>query len=375
MNTPTRPPSPLPPRHLVSAAPSSGEKLRSALAALARDEGGTSLTEFIIALPIMITIMVGTLSIHKLYQTGMEVRGEANRLAWSQALEEQTKLASTNANPLISGIDSVISGAAFGGSFSEAVVDNLADPPGAGIYGDSYLKVQIADVLFTVGAKPQFTVPKILTSTGSTNNSVTAISLSDFPGKPSGGGGFEGILSGILSVSGARPGITGGIRYGAGREKVTRSYSAHGFETELTGEYRISNPTRPTNRMFAMALWRLDLNASPQSCSRTFFKDSVLPFTMTPKLCFGTGPTAPSEEEIDQMTEECTKELETYGQKLGDYERCKARVISIGCGSRPRKPECAGGEGGAPGQDGKKMIDCIKKASDEGKDPQQAGCF
>lgn len=267
------------------------------------DERGTSLTEFILGLPVMIMIMSGMITIHHMYQDALEVNAESNRKVWAASLPSQTENKPAQMMPLTALLSDVGNGnLSFSGGFGDAISNLAADTPG-GMYIDSYLKVQLANTLFEVGKTPEWNPQRIMEPN---EKYASAVSMSDLPGLPSGGGSIEGVLSGILTLGGARPGISGGIRYGStSGTRVTRNKSYNGVSRELTAEYKLPFPTKPTNRVFAMAIAKLDMNAHPESDAGKAYRKAILPFKMTPQIITGDYPSVPSDDDIANQTEAC----------------------------------------------------------------------
>jgi hypothetical protein len=82
--------------------------MRRALAALLHDQRATALTEFVITLPIFITIFLGITGLAKLQDAATRAHAEANRAMWEQAHE------SANSEP-----DSVWGDPAANGSYED----------------------------------------------------------------------------------------------------------------------------------------------------------------------------------------------------------------------------------------------------------------
>ena len=272
---------------------------------LHHDQRATSLTEFVIALPVLVLIPFGTISIHHLFQDALEINAEANRVVWSKSLPAQERAGSiSQMSPLTSALADVAGGnLSFDGGAGGLINSLAADTPG-GLYIDSYLKVQLANTIFDVGVEDVHWKVQDIMEPGA--QYASAVSLSDQPGRPSGGGSFEGIVSGLLTVAGARPAITGGIRYGSTKNtKITRDVNHGGLNQTLTAEYKLSFPPKPTNRLMAMLTAKLDLNAHPMSDPRKAYTKAILPFKMVPEIVVGTYPDVPTDEEIELQSQIC----------------------------------------------------------------------
>ncbi len=283
-----------------------------------KDEQATSLTEFILGLPIMIMVMSGILTIHHMHQDALEVNAESNRKAWAASLPSQTSSPISQLSPATAMISDVAGGNfSFDQGFGAAIGSLAADTPG-GMYIDSYIKTKIANTLFEVGKTPEWNPQRIMEPN---EEYCSAVSVSDLPGMPSGGGSVEGVLSGILTLGGARPGISGGIRYGSTADtRVTRNKTYSGISREFSAEYKLPFPTKPTNRTFAMAIAKLDMNAHPNSDASKAYRKAILPFKMTPQIITGDYPSVPSDEEIANQTEACKNDPDSCPTANDDAE-------------------------------------------------------
>ncbi len=338
---------------------------------LHRDERGTSLTEFVIGLPIMITIMVGTLSLYKLNQAAMENKAQAARNAWADTIPAQTN---TIPNPLhmtLTGnaVASVFDGSLISGSLltgtgmSKSVIKGLANNP-AGNYVDSYTKTQMANALFDVGAKPGLNIGKILREDGKDTRSFVKNTHKEV-GLPSSGGGIYGIAAGALDMLGSRQAIIAGMRYGVGDgEESVRDYSEYGFETQFKEQYTIQLPSKSTHRVFALATSRLDMNSHPDRCSKKHYKD-MLKFNGVlvplPTLPCGSRVKGPTDEDSVDPAARCA-------QRTQAWQSDPANNPKPACAEDP--PSGSGkkaGKGNA--KKGKEMMNCIQNAARNGQDP------
>lgn len=347
--------------------------LSRGLRALHRDEQGTSMTEFIIGLPVMITIMVGTLSLYKLYQTSLETKGQSAREVWADTLPAQQSAVGTGeqmnlyAGAAMSAFDgSILSGGLLsGGGAGKDVIMPIANNP-AGVYIDSYVKTQMANTLFDVSVKPGLTIKNILREDKQDTKSFTSISLAEARVPSFSGGGVAGAISGLVSGSGSRFPIVAGIRYGVGNSDVTRSYSAHGFSTEFSEQYSVSNPTKATNRIFATGLARLDLNAHPDNgCSQKHYKN-MLKFRVfaLPRICLSSKVKGPTDEDTYDFEAACAQKKQAWQNDPANNPKPRCAETQAKGGRKDNK--------GAAKDIKNKLVPCMQNAARNGEDPAEA---
>ncbi|MEZ4461233.1 MAG: hypothetical protein R3E66_16240 [bacterium] len=221
--------------------------MRLSFRTLCSDERGSSITEFVIGLPIFILIFSGMGSLYRLNQESLKLKAQTNAELWQEA-----EMGGGDIIPLMS------MGSAIG-SISD-VVSNGGQA--FGIYVDSGIKTAIPSLLPGVPS-PCFTVNCAM---GGSANDYFARNLLDdnvITGAINGNvsaSGWANVISSALSITGSRPAFAAGIRYGevAGEPKSTTVGNRWGsFDLETT---KISMPgvTQPTHRMFAVGLTRIE---------------------------------------------------------------------------------------------------------------------
>lgn len=218
-------------------------------------ERGSAMTEFIIGLPIFILIFGGMGGLYKLNAAAIDAKMEVNATLWAKA---NIGAPAAGVTPITGGISSSMGG-----------WSDLAQNGGStlGIYADSYIKTLVP--LTALGAVASTRPPSgcFTLSCGQIglasnyfarplldDNAVAgAMSGLDFSGWASG-------ISTVLNITGSRPAVAAGIRYGAVRsDSVSRTVSLPmwGSYTMDTGDLQVPGITDPTQRSIAVALTRL----------------------------------------------------------------------------------------------------------------------
>lgn len=330
--------------------------IRERLELLAEDVEGTSLTEFVMGLPIMIMVMSGTISLYKLNTAGLQAKMEANAVAWDEAVSVQRDFSSMiYASPGVKDIGSITGGydfSSFGGAFGDAA----ADPPG-GVYVDSYVKAQIANTLFDLGLDdwngPQLQVKKITKEGGKLAATVAMDDLYNAPNRGS-------VMSGILNVTGARLGLAAGVRYGYTTEKSEEKtvQLPGGAEYTFGEQYRLPFPTSATSKEIGMIVAYTELVNHPDGDGKKLYDKAILPFKMIPTF-INPSHSGPGEAEIDESITECQEKID---ESISDWEDCRDTWGAL-CG-KPDKPSCGGN-----GQEGTDLLNCISGQAQTGGDP------
>lgn len=219
--------------------------MRVSFRTLCSDERASSITEFVIGLPIFILIFSGMGSLYRLNEESLKLKAQTNAALWAEA---------------DMGAGSVLP---IGAAFSVGSISDLVSNGGQalGIYVDSGAKTTIPSMLPGV-PKPCFLVNCAL---GNASDDYFAKVLLDdnmlnaLNGELS-ASGWANFISTALSVTGSRPAIAAGIRYGevAGDPQSTTVTNGWGsFDLQTT---KLSMPavTEPTYRMFAVGLTRVE---------------------------------------------------------------------------------------------------------------------
>ncbi len=250
-------------RHIITSNP---------LRRLHSDRSGTAMTEFAITLPVYVIFMVGIISMFEIHQGVIMSEQRAAAEMWDEALDVQhrTYIPSWEALPATAAIDA---GAwyleAEDATSPAAIIDTVTSA--MGMYADSGAKVGFAHGLGATNLdmncpdSPQTSIGGIVDS-----QSHTARLMNDQMNFNNMGGssGPVAIASAVLDGSGSRPMLGAGIRYGivGGIDKsqfgsdhslYNRAYSA-----ETLTAYNASAPTRPMERLFQLALVRLEMGTS-----------------------------------------------------------------------------------------------------------------
>jgi hypothetical protein len=255
------------------------QTLKRALNSLDRDERGISLTEFVICLPVFLVIFIGIVNLNKLQVESMAVKMRASHMMWAQAIPVQKSTFGPRMLPSVQGITSA---AHIGSHFRYPVADTVGLASAAGLgatghFGESYALTKpidlVADIWFS---PPSFNLwDKIeldppnhdhtLSLQGGpvyNNQALTRDFVDDGTIKslPSGSGPL-GYFNNFVTVSGARPAIAAGIRYGLafGSDEGTVSFS--GQTMNVSAGYDVLVAPKPTSEVMTTAVTRLGVES------------------------------------------------------------------------------------------------------------------
>jgi hypothetical protein len=222
------------------------------------DERGTSMTEFIITLPVVVIIFAGLVGLGRLGHHAGRVKIEATKQMWEKAYDDS------------SGSITPRQEFSNGGEFGD-VFDSIATA-GAGHWGESYTRVKLASTvpMLADGVDPVMTSDSIVGesmyartlvddslvppsgNTSMSNNASWSIGLDPIF---SAGGSVGGALSYAISASGVLPNQAAGIKYGWVEGEVENEEVAGflGQTVNMSTRYRTLVP--PDTRSESRAWW------------------------------------------------------------------------------------------------------------------------
>ncbi len=282
-------------------------------------EKGSAMTEFVIGLPVFVTIFSAMGAMYQFHHGGLEAKGEAYSNLWAE-----------DAQGTLLGVSPV---GAFDdiGSIGDVWQNGLS---GAGIYVDSGIKTQIpARLMPGSGVDPSLQLSGI---TGGNDTYVNYRLLNDFYDPTWNGSSFAGAFSSIIRTSGSGLGIGAGVRYGASQGSGTASVSTlWGSVNYDSGEIDLPARTASTHRIAPVILSRMEFSLTER------FDESIPVFEVNPNL---------SSEQLEEG-DSCQTQARAYqrciqsGVDSGRSNRAAAR----GCRRQKPSGECESlaGSGGA----------------------------
>ncbi len=247
--------------------------LRRQLHRLDDDERGTTITEFVLTLPIFIVIFIGIVEIGMMNAHSIVVESRAYRMMWTYAVPiTKTPVVPIHMAPASGGAtalaemgmihtrtglqEAFVTGAEIG-TYGLLTTN--------GTWGESRARAFIADPFFEFGAGLEGRVV-LNPSTSIIGDSDYVKDLYnesiDFSGS---GGGALGALNAILSGAGIRPAIAAGARYGMAVgywqdqktvARITTDFRAH--FTTLVAPYPMGGNT---NELITTAVTRLTMES------------------------------------------------------------------------------------------------------------------
>lgn len=297
-----------------------------------QNQRASALTEFIIGLPIFILIFAGISDIYSLNNKALVVKATASSKTFADAVSIQTTLRPKHMNPVGSALVDLGQGNYSG--FGDAFINGLS---GAGIYADSGVKVNLADIILPVNPSPEITLGPIMgQADGSGSNLYSYNLLNDLVSfekeaftQPS----FTQITSGILSMTGARPAIAAGIRYGAARGEEPGSVTGNFGTYDMGARYSLPAPPMPTHRAISVALTRLEFARST-------------PFDKTIVVFDYSADTSGADEKIKEASN-CEQGAELYNSCVKNNPLCSSNAPGASCPCDIKdydvSEDCAGG--------------------------------
>ncbi len=283
--------------------------LKRLLASIQRahqNQRAAAMTEFVIGLPIFILIFAGVMDLYHINHKALEVKAAAASETLADAISIQTTMSGNMDHmvPIASTITDLVQGNYS--SFADAVVNGTS---GAGIYADSGLKVGLADLILPINPQPKLTLEDIMGASNSYSynllNDMISFEKEAFT-TPS----FAGVTSGILSLTGARPAIAAGLRYGAARsEEHSRTHAGNFGTYDVSAKYSLPAPPMPTHRALSVAMTRLEFARSK-------------PFDKTIVVFDYSADTSGADESIREASN-CAQGAELYQSCVNNNPQCQ----------------------------------------------------
>jgi len=290
-----------------------------------RGESGSAMTEFIIGLPVFVLIFSGMGMLYRLNEEALEVKAKADADMWSNAKGQLHQMI-----PLVGGLSSVSS---VGDLFQNGL-------SAGGIYLDSGAKVSIPDKLIpgAPGTPAKFTIGGIM---GTSDDFFSHRLLNDMVDPTLNTSGFAGVVSSVVSTTGAAPAIAAGMRYGAATGRATSSFDHPwgGHYDFDSGQLDMPAPTAATHRIATVAMIRLQFATDDK------WNKSLLEFN-TDMDTSGSSDLADGDQCQNQVQDyqSCVDDGVAGGATQGDaQDSCQDKLPEDGCGNL--------GTGGAPSFD------------------------
>ena len=248
-----------------------------------RDERGSALTEFVVGLPVFMLMFVGIVNLWAVGLAGVRTKGTAHNKMWAKAIDIQTRFSPTWASqPSLAAGEAAVFHNETNGSALDYALDTAGGIAAAtglsgGIMADSYMKVRPLDTVENIGAADgrvtwNINEDYIIELDDSISNALMNDAL-DFGAFRAVGSGFLGTLNGVVSGTGMRPAIAGGVRYGISGDYQRYDYNVLGLGTR-TAEARshVANAPRPTSRYITFAVIRLAMTMHDNYDTAIVFK-------------------------------------------------------------------------------------------------------
>lgn len=298
----------------------------------AHDEDGSALTEFVIGLPVWITLFIGILNLAQLNQGGVIVKAQAHSDMWNEAIRIQTTwMPDWSNHPVAAAGEAAVFHSQTGGSALDYALDGsgliAATGVSGGILSESYVRVKPADLVENIGpadGKVTWDLKEVM----STDDDVAYDLMNDgveWGAFSSGGDGNSGVLGGlnsVISFGGMRPAIAAGIRYGisGGQKEYTVNMMGLPDQT-LQARSHVANAPKATSKYLTFAVVRLAME-------RDDAYDTAIDFKWIPEL-EGFGDSDAVEQEITDWAncEQGNQDAEANGGETQD------------CGDPPEMPE------------------------------------
>lgn len=227
---------------------------------LHRCDSGAALTEFAITLPVYVVFMVGIITMYEIHQGVLVSEQKAAANLWDDALDVQHRdyLPDLRATPA--------SGAVNSGSFYNEVGDTWTVSSGldmaaaGGHYTDSGAKAGFASLIDPAAANPdppggpRLRLDQIICSPSHAETLMNdSVSLNS----------FSGSWTNLLAATGVGQMMGSGIRYGivSGIDETDfgSSDEIRAYQAETQTSYNASAPTRPMERLYGVAMARMEI--------------------------------------------------------------------------------------------------------------------
>lgn len=244
------------------------------------------MAEFVIGLPVFVLMFVGIASFLRIGQAAVVVKAEAHAKMWEEAIPITTDLIPEwSMNPELAAGQAGWFHNQTGGNALDLVLDSGSGAAAAtGISGalmaESYSRVKPVDIVEDIGdanEKVTYNLNEdyIIADSNSVSNDLMNDAL-DF--SPNGGGGALGALNSMLTLTGSRPAIAGGVRYGISGAFATKEVKLfNGQIATFEARSHVANAPRPTSRYITVAVVRLAMTKEDRY-------DTAIEFDMTPDL-------------------------------------------------------------------------------------------
>lgn len=236
-------------------------RLLGPLGNLHRSQSGTAMTEFAITLPIYLIFIIGILSIYEIQQGVLLSEQNAAAALWEDAIDYQTNPWRAEVVPLAGALTTGL----FYDSIDEAVsFYGIADvvAAGGGMYPDSGAKAGAANLIPTINVSPD---PKLMLTQIVCSPSHTRNLMDDLPNASDMNfGSFQGFASTVMNLTGTRPALAAGLRYGTvgGKDRSHFAAADGRFSAETLTYYVASAPTAPSDHFMGAVLTRLELGTN-----------------------------------------------------------------------------------------------------------------
>ncbi len=235
---------------------------------LDRDEKGSALTEFVIGLPVYIILFIGILNLHQLEHGAVLVKAQAHSDMWEKAIEMQTQLMPDwDMQPAIGAGRAAYYHSQTGGKALDYVLDGENLVTAFGVSGgnmlESYTRVRPLDLVENIGSadgKVTYDINEeyIVEWEDSISNDLLNDGMRWGEFQNVTGNGFLGGLNSIISMSGMRPAVAAGVRYGISGGQAERTVNMIAFpDRTIEARSHVANPPRATSKYITFAVVRL----------------------------------------------------------------------------------------------------------------------
>jgi hypothetical protein len=231
-------------------------------ARLRTDERGTSMTEFVICLPVFILIFIGIVNLNKLQQESLAVKMRATNKMWSQAIPVQKSNQAARMLPVAQGI---AAGAHIGSHFRYPIADGIGIASAGGLtgfghFGESWGMTLPVDAMANIGVELAMQGNKVYGTSSDVYYTRDIVDDGIIKSSPSGSGPL-GALNSLVSAAGVRAAVGAGIRYGlaTGEDKATVTFAGQNFE--LSAGYDVLVAPKPTAEAITIAVTRLGVES------------------------------------------------------------------------------------------------------------------
>lgn len=319
--------------------------LPNLLRRLHSEQAGTALTEFAITLPVYLLFFAGIVSFHQVQQAALMSHQKASAELWKEAVHMQTTRFTDGYTPLAGVYNAADYYSRAGETFGIAhTIDTVTSVQG--MYADSHYKVWAMDKVLLADLKSESKLaPKVM------NEKSHAYKLMDDRVQaPSGGGsGVLRIVSMALDMTGARPAIAAGVRYGVVGGVDKDHYDVPFFDNSRPkARYNASAPTYPEERWAALALTRIEMaNTKAYNELLAFgnhkFGTNKPPRAKAPGVpdgpgnCDGGGGVEEMSEEEKAFREECQRRAEKYESCYNGCSGTFKRICRLRCKKPPKR--------------------------------------